>query len=470
MSLRATIVASITYVLVLVIVVLEVPLVINLTRRVDAEIKAEASGQAQIVATSAGDRLDEDVSILQPLVEEAARALGGRVIIVDQSGRLLVDSVGPELRGEDYSDRPEIAAALSGELSQGERRSESLNEDLLYTAVPIVQSDQTVGAVRVTQSVSAVGEEVRNDAIGLVGVGVAALLLGIAVAWVLAGFLSRPPRLLADAARRVAGGELDARAPEVGPTEQREVAQAFNEMTERLSAVLASQRDFVANASHQLRTPLTGLRLRLEAAANGANEPSLRRDLRAAESEVERMARLIDNLLTLAREGQRPPSPQVVDLQATRDEAIERWKSEATEAGARLEVSATPDSSVLASAWADEVGIILDNLIDNAIRYSGTGGRVTVECGRQGDAEVYVAVDDNGPGLAAGEERRAIERFTRGKAAAGTSGTGLGLAIVDTLARRWGGRVELGRSDAGGLRALVVLPSANTPNETLAAG
>ena len=112
-----------------------------------------------------------------------------------------------------------------------------------------------------TQGVDAVQREVRNDVIALIGVGMVALLLGLAVAWFLAGSLAKPLRGLAAAARRVSGGDLDARAQVEGSAEQREVAAAFNEMTARLSHSLRAQREFVANASHQLRTPLTGLSL-----------------------------------------------------------------------------------------------------------------------------------------------------------------------------------------------------------------
>jgi hypothetical protein len=98
MSLRATLLAAFAYVLVVVIVVLEVPLVLNISRRVDAEVKAESSGQAQLIATSAGDQLDRR-GAMQRLVERSARALGGRVMVVDDSGRVLVDSAGSRLRG-----------------------------------------------------------------------------------------------------------------------------------------------------------------------------------------------------------------------------------------------------------------------------------------------------------------------------------------------------------------------------------
>jgi two-component system, OmpR family, sensor kinase len=456
MSLRARLLLAFAYVLVLVIVALEVPLALNLSRRVDAEIESEAQNQAQLLAAGAQSRLD-DRAQLQALVESSERDLGGRVIVVDDDGTLLADSAAPSAAdtGESYASRPEIARALDGRASQGERRSNELDEDLLFTAAPIIEDGRPEGAVRVTQSVDAVNREVRNDIIALIGVGLVALLLGLAVAWLLAGSLAKPLRGLAASARRVARGDLDARADVEGSSEQREVATAFNDMTGRLGRSLRAQGEFVANASHQLRTPLTGLRLRLEAAAAKTDDPSVRDELAAAEHETERLARLLAELLTLAGERERP-EPQPVDVGDAAAGAFERWRRPATRSGHELIVDEGQPTEVRAAT--EDVAAMLDNLIENALSYSPAGGSVTIGW-RSDDRHVRIAVDDEGPGIEEDESERVFERFYRGSASGGQDGTGLGLNVVEALAKRWDGEASLSNRRGGGARAEIVLPA-----------
>jgi signal transduction histidine kinase len=456
-SLRVRLLAAFAYVLVLVIVALEVPLAVNLSRRVDAEIRSEARGQAQLLAGLVSGRLDRGAE-LDRVVSNAAADLGGRVIVVGPlpAGRLLADSAGSGLRGTSYASRPEIADALRSEaVVQGERRSETLDEELLFTAVPVLSGGRTEGAVRVTQSVDAVNREVRDDVIALIGVGILALALGLGVAWLLAGSLARPLRGLAGIARRVAGGDLDARAKPEGSSEQREVAAAFNDMTGRLAEALRRQREFVANASHQLRTPLTGLRLRLEAAALKSRDPDVERELTAAEGETVRLARLLTELLTLARERERP-EPELLSLEAVAEAALERWEGPAGSSGHRL-LAHGEGQPVVAATDAD-LAVVLDNLVENALNYSPSGGAVTIEWGADGGI-ARLAVLDEGPGIEPDERERAFERFYRGSASrGGAPGTGLGLSVVEALARRWGGSVRLEDRAGGGTRAEVRLP------------
>ncbi|HEV3479745.1 MAG TPA: ATP-binding protein [Gaiellaceae bacterium] len=458
MSLRTRLLAAFAYVLVLVIVALEVPLILNVARRVDAEVKAQAAAGAQVVAASAAGQM-EDRRELAELVLEAKEDLGGRVIVVDQRGRLIADS---DDETGFYGDRPEIRTALQdGRIAQGRRFSETLGESLLYTAVPIVQGDDRVGAVRITQSVDAIDQRVRRDIFGLAGIGLIALTLSLGFAWVLAGTLARPLQRLAATARRVEAGDLEARAEPEGSAEHREVAHAFNDMTERLGQVLEAQRQFVANASHQLRTPLTGLRLRLEAASLKAG-PELAAELEAAEREVERLARLLTALLTLAREGDRPAAAAAVSLGAAVEHARERWTERAEQGGHRLVTDCRDDA--VARASDEDLAIVLDNLIENALNYS-PGGTISVECGRDG-GDVYLAVIDQGPGLEPGEEERVFQRFARGSGGQRSPGTGLGLALVATLARRWGGSARLVNRPEGGARAEVRFPAASAPLQT----
>jgi signal transduction histidine kinase len=455
-SLRARLVAAFGYVLVLVIVALLVPLALNLSRRVDAEIRSEAQGQAQLLAAFISGRLDQPTE-LDRLVADSARHLRGRVIVVGRRGRLLADSAGAELESTSYASRPEIADALRGHPTQGERHSDSLGQDLLFTAVPVVSGGRPEGAVRVTQSVHAVQSEVRKDVLALVGVAAIVLALGLGLAWVLAGTLARPLRRLAGTANDVAAGDLDARARVEGSSEQREVASAFNAMTGRLGRALRSQREFVANASHQLRTPLTGLRLRLEAASLKAGDPEVERELVAAERETVRLARLLTELLTLARERERP-EPEDVSLAEAARAAHERWEGPAETGGRRLVVRGEGEP-VVASTEAD-VAVILDNLVENALNYSAPGTAVEVEWGAEGGSAL-VAVLDEGPGIDPGERERVFERFFRGEASrGGAPGTGLGLSVVEALAERWGGSVRLVDRPEGGTRAEVVLPLA----------
>jgi Single Cache-like len=162
MSLRLRLLVAFGYVALLILVALEVPLALNLSRRIDAEVKDDAAAQAFVVAAAASGRMG-DPKELRKLVRDSAAELGARVIVVDRLGRLVADSAGPVKPIRSYRSRPEIRTALSGRRAQGTRHSATLDEDLLYTAVPVTNNSRQVGAVRVTQNVEAVGHRIRRS-------------------------------------------------------------------------------------------------------------------------------------------------------------------------------------------------------------------------------------------------------------------------------------------------------------------
>jgi signal transduction histidine kinase len=257
------------------------------------------------------------------------------------------------------------------------------------------------------------------------------------------------------------------------------VGRAFNDMTARVQRMVDAQRDFVADASHQLRTPLTGLRLRLESAGLKTDDPALRRDLEAGEREADRLARTVTDLLTLAREGQPPAPARPLPLARAARAALERWESVAAERDRDLALR--DDSGGAAVVASDEdVGVVLDNLVENALDHSPEGGRVIIALSAD-RAWGRIAVLDSGRGLAPGEEERVFERFFRGHSKAERPrGSGLGLTIVRALARRWGGEATMANRPEGGARAEVRLPRAartaaedagdTAPTRTLATG
>jgi signal transduction histidine kinase len=447
------------YVLVLAIVSLSVPLALRFGARVNQEVRSEASGQAHVVAAIAANLLTPPVNRreLGAIARSAAPTVGGRVTIVDGKGIVLADSQDQAEIGTAFATlgRPEVVSALrTGTLFQNERYSNALHEYILATAVPITRTGgtKTIGVVRITQAVSAIHNAVRQTIL-LVGlIGLVVLGLGLSAGAFVAGQIARPLRRLERVARQIAGGNLTARAAVEGSSEQRSLGESFNEMTDRIVRLLDSQRDFVADASHQLRTPLTGLRLRIdEARAVGVSDDAAH-ELDAAATEVDRFAQIIDELLVLSRAGERELPGERIELDDVAARALERWRRIADERDIALQHVPNVLDGAVWCARAD-VDRALDALIENALRYSPSGSTVTIAV-----QPSVISVLDAGPGLAEDESEFVFERFHRGRAGrAGGAGTGLGLAIARELAREWGGDVTLDNRLEGGAVATLRL-------------
>lgn len=447
MSLRTGLSLAFAYVLLLAILALGLPLALGVNDRVGTEVRSQARSQADVVAATAADLLG-DRDALGRLVKTAGTSARGRVTVVDARGRVLADSTGDVPLGSSYRGRPEVASALAGRASQDTRDSQTLNETILATAVPILQDGRPAGAVRVTQSAEAIGRAERRSLLGLALLAAVVLIIGLGVGALLARGIARPLRRLDATARSIADGDLEQRAVVEGSREQRSLAQAFNTMTGRLADSFDAQRRFVADASHQLRTPLTGLRLRMEEARQESSEPAVREEVDAGLAEVDRLTAIVEELLLLSSAGERLAEPEQLDLfEAARDARL-RWRGLADERGTALDARAVDGhGTVTCSRAALERAV--DVLVENALRYSAPGSIVEIVAGAHG-----IEVLDRGPGLEAGEQELVLQRFHRGSAGRrGPSGSGLGLPIASELAREWGAEVTIQNREGGGARA-----------------
>lgn len=241
------------------------------------------------------------------------------------------------------------------------------------------------------------------------------------------------------------------------PRELVPLQAAFNRLFERLASAAETQREFLADAAHQLRTPLTSLQTEIELAMLEPHDQRVDPLLRRLRQRVERSARLAQQLLSLARTEDRTVDlGQRIDLRDIATESGQDWAHRALPSGVDLgfELAEAP-----ALGHAFLLREALENLIHNAVNYAGARALITVRCG-SGPQGAWLEVEDNGPGIAPADRPAAMQRFRRGNTSSGSTGSGLGLAIAADIAARHGGQLALLDAHGGpGLRARISLPA-----------
>jgi two-component system sensor histidine kinase MprB len=283
--------------------------------------------------------------------------------------------------------------------------------------------------------------------LGACGVGLAAL----AASWV-ADMALVPVRRLRDAASGIARSrDLGVRLDEEGTDEVAELGASFNEMLAALERSLAAQRQLVADASHEFRTPLTSLRANLEfVLAHGELSPAEREAVsRDVLGQVDELSALVEDMIELARDGGPPETVEDVRLDELAEGAVDRMRRRAP--GSRFETDLRPS---LVRGQPERIGHAVLNLLDNAVKWSPAGTPVEVRV-----ADGVVEVRDRGPGIADADLPLVFERFYRAPSARGTPGSGLGLAIVKHVAEAHGGAAEAENADGGGSVFRLRLPA-----------
>jgi signal transduction histidine kinase len=330
-----------------------------------------------------------------------------------------------------------------------------LQSNLVYVSVPIINGSSIYGAVRLSFPSGEIDQSVNEKTLFLWWVAGAALALSVLLAFVVSGVVSRPIRRVEAQANALASGDFSGTLSETdGPHEIRSLAVAFNTMATKLDSLIRQQRAFASDASHQLRTPLTALLLRIESAREALeSDPARATDrLRDAEIEVERLTTIVEGLLAIARSDGGSTDPIPVDVATIARDRVENWRALAEEQGITIAYDGPVSAPALAIGGAVEQ--IVDNLVDNAIGHSPAGTAVVVRV-RPLERDVELTVVDAGPGMTPEQRERAFDRFWRADSTA--DGSGLGLAIVKNLAELGRGTVSLASGSSGsGLTATVV--------------
>jgi signal transduction histidine kinase len=407
-------------------------------------------------------RGDLDLSYLADASLQLSSELDTRIRIFDTQGVVLLDSRDQRQQGADLSGDPLVVRALGGQYANQADRS--ADPPVMRAVLPVLVEGQIVAGVYLDEplrDVIAVMWDLRLR--WLLATGIALLLSGM-VGLVLSGAIARPLRRLTTAAASVADGRFDLEVPVESRDELGQLSTVFNKMTARLRAAHQIQVDFVANVSHELRTPLTAIKGLVETLRDGAvDDPGVRdRFLETVEGETDRLIRLVNDLLILSRADSEALDLrcEAVDVGQLSREMAARLGPQAATRQVRIQVEANAEP-LLAVADPDRIEQVLVNLLDNAIKYSHTGGTVILAVSASSEHSVELQVWDEGIGIPAADLSRIGERFYRSDKARSRAlgGSGLGLAIAVALVEAHGGTLRLESAEGAGTVVKFTLPA-----------
>lgn len=428
--------------------------------------------QAQLVANALRDALGDepekrDRVELQSLVDSYAQASesgvnGGRarVTIVDDHLRVLASSDQRVIPGREHN-HTEFQAARSGYEEHEIRWDEYEKQDRLFVASPIQGEHDVAAFVQLSISTELLYDSVRQMWLGLGGVGGIILALTVVVSLVLANGIARPIQKLTRTSEAIANGELERRVAPEGPDEIERLGHSFNQMTERLQELITREKEFAGNAAHELRSPLTSLRLRLELVQNAARDNPIvtQKYLEQMESEVRHLQRVVDQLLALAEleEGAHvprtdlDPAPLLYDLA---DELSPLVRESEVEMRVEVAVHLAP-----VHANPEQVRMAVRNLLENAFKYTPPRGTVVLSAVETSDS-VEIAVSDTGVGIPSDALPHIFDRFYRVDTARRNhvSGSGLGLALAKMLVQANSGSISVESQPGKGSIFRIQLP------------
>ena len=411
--------------------------------------------------------LDNKPELIEPDLRRYADVYGVRVVVVDQDGKQVVSALGgndgTRIDLKDVAVSDSIHDALAGRRSQPGPLLVPWDDSPLVLAEPVLADGEVRGAVVTVSDTTAARDDLLWWWLLLAAGGVLAFVLALAVAIPVVRWILRPVRRLDDAtgalvASVVSGREAEPVGEGGGPPELRQLGRSFDRMAASVSGALAAQRAFVADASHQLRNPLTALKIRLGNLEGHVDDEPAAADLEAARVDAGRLHQILDGLLSMARAEASGGDLVPVVLDEVVADRVADWTVVGTARDVRLVTAGAGDGlQVLVPPRGAET--VLDALLDTALKFTAPG--TEIRSGVEPDGErVALSVRDHGPGLRPDELDRALDRFWRSSAHQNVPGSGLGLAIVSEIVAHSDGEMRLDLPEDGGLRITMTFPVA----------
>ena len=391
-----------------------------------------------------------DENRLAPILNLLTEAIDATVLVTNAEGRILLTAGDTE--GRSYVGNTALST-LVPKVREQDRYYEVGTLGGLYprsrytAAVPVVINDQVVlGYVFASSPADAFAQTVRSNFRIYLMSGLGALLFCMAVVWIMTDRVVRPLRQMAAATRSFAQGDFSARVKVRGKDEVAELGQALNSMAVSLSSVETMRRSFVANVSHELKTPMTTIAGFMDGMLDGTIPPERQQHyMRIVSDEVKRLSRLVRSMLDLSRIDSNELKLDRVPINLTEVVCSVLVASEQRIEQKRLRITGIEEcDKVEVQGDYDLMNQVLYNLLDNAIKFTNEGGCIDIRL-RRVDGRAYVAVRNTGDGIPATEMPRIFERFYKSDRSRGLdkNGVGLGLYIVHTVIRLHGGEIAV---------------------------
>jgi signal transduction histidine kinase len=376
--------------------------------------------------------------------------VGHNYLIVDHNYRVVGYTANTGYEQIDrVAETPELVKARSERIG-ADIRPNQFGQDTLYLAVSVIYEGTPMGYLVLSEPMQPAYAEVNQRYIELAGATLPVIVLVIAASLWVSDTISRPVQNLRNSAMLMAQGALETRIQIASQDEVGQLAQTFNYMAGQLESLMKTQRSFVSNAAHELRTPLMMLKLRAEALAD-ETLPIAERDqyLREIRQEIDHMAELVSSLLMLARidEGRYQQNGVVTDTVSILHDILRNWRIEAEKRTLKFDITMDAGLPDLPMS-PNDLRLILDNLLANAIKYTSEGS-IHVKAIHSHNC-LALEVQDTGVGFTPEQGKHLFERFYRSEQVRGKfAGNGLGLSVVKAILDHYGGTVTAESRGAG---------------------